>query len=190
MVFCVCIRWGSGAILFFFHAASIFAARGSADVWMDWLGVPQSHRAPPRTSGGGVDMSVCGCVSVSVRDVQGFERIVFCVFFVCFSVGKLSSGALVLCDNQCNSRFWPGVECWSCFSLRHRNGLSEIPDVHTFRAGFFCGSLAGVPRGILHRVCSCRSALRRQRGRDANHSLRHLLDHSTCVAHLGMFPVL
>ena len=125
VVFCVFIRWGSGAILFFFHVASIFAARGSADMWMDWLGVPQSHRAPPRTSGGGVDMSVCGCVWVW-ETCKGFERIVFCVFFVCFSVGKLSSGALVVYDNQYNSRFWPGVECWSCFSLRHRNGLSEI----------------------------------------------------------------
>ena len=65
-----CLFGGAqGQSFFFFHAASIFAARGSADVWMDWLGVPQSHRAPPRTSGGGVDMSVCGCVSVSVRDV-------------------------------------------------------------------------------------------------------------------------
>ena len=62
---------------------------------------------------------------------------------------------------------------------------SEVPDVHTFRTGFLCGSLAGVPRGVLHRVCSCRSALRRQRGRDANHSLRHLLDHSTSCCKSG-----
>ena len=88
-----------------------------------------------------VEEWTCQCVGVRVwvwETCKGFERIVFCVFFVCFSVGKLSSGALVVYDNQYNSRFWPGVECWSCFSLRHRNGLRyqfSTPSVLVFSVG-------------------------------------------------------
>ena len=128
-------------------------------------------------------------VCVSVRRVRVLKGLCS-VCFLCVSMLANCHQVLVLCDNQYNSHFWPSVEFGSCFSLRHHSGLSEIPVFHTFRTVFLCGSLAGVPRGILHRVCSCRSALRRQRGRDANHSPRHLLDHSTCVANLEMFPVL
>ena len=110
VVFCVFIRWGSGTI-FFLHAASIFAARGSADVWVDWLGVPQSHRAPPRTSGGGVDMSVCGCVSVSVRNVWGLWK--DCVLCVFLRVSVLASCHQVLWWSMTPSTTAVSGQVWS-----------------------------------------------------------------------------
>ena len=118
-----CVSDGAQEQSCFLHAASIFAARRSADVWMNWLGVPQSHRAPPRTSGGGVDMSVCVCVCESVRVLK--ELCSEC-FFVCFSVGRGLSQIVVRCwcsVTTSTTAVSGQVECWSCFSLRHRNGL-------------------------------------------------------------------
>ena len=88
--------------LFFFYTQhqSLLPVEAQMSGWTGSVSLSPTVR-PPRTSGGGVDMSVCGCVCECerrVRVLKGLCSGVLLVFFVCFSVGRGLSQIVIRCS--------------------------------------------------------------------------------------------